>query len=127
MPAMWAQAESLMLDSGRAFRRSGEPAYDPEEQASTVPEVELFASRCKVKPPDTQDRTIEVAGRTAVVVDAVLHLPVSTEPLTAGDEWLVEAVDPLSAARAGRRYRVLGPVERTWATARRYQVEEVLT
>ena len=127
LPEMRAHAESMMLDTGRALRRSGEPVYDPAEQASVVPDVELFASRCKLQARDTQAGVRQVGERTAALSQLVLHLPVSTEPLAPDDEWEVLKVGPLSLVPVGRRYRVIAPFEKSLPTARRYEVEEVVT
>lgn len=121
-----AHAESMMLDQGRAIRRSGDPVYDEASQSTTVPEVELFASRCKIQASSLRTVDREVGARTAIISPIVLHLPHGTPPLLAGDEWELVEVDPLSAVVAGRRYRVAGPFEKSLATARRYEAEEVV-
>lgn len=127
LPEMRAHAESLMQDSGRALRRSGEPVYDPAEQASVVPELELFASRCKIQASNAQASVQQIGERSAVLSEVSLHLPATTAPLAPDDEWEVLTVGPLSSVPVGRRYRVIAPFEKTWATARRYKVEEVVT
>ena len=63
----------------------------------------------------------------AVLSQVVLHLPASTAPLVPDDEWEVTAVGPLSSSLPGRRYRVVTPFEKSWAIARRYEVEEIVT
>lgn len=126
LPEMRAAAESLMLDQGRALRL-GEPVYDPDEQTSTPAVEELFESRCKVKSGAIQAAVIQLGERTAAVVKVELHLPISTPPLRAGDEWEVTEPHALSAVPVGRRYRVISPFEKSLATARRYDVEEVVS
>lgn len=126
MAEHYADAESMMLDHGRATR-VGEPVYDPEGQTSTPAVVELFESRCKIKIGTVQAAVIQVGERTAAVVRVELHLPISTPPLLAGDEWEVVEPHALSAVPTGRRYRVIAPFEKSLATARRYDVEEVVS
>lgn len=121
-----ADAESLMVDFGRALRL-GAPVYDEETQESTSPEVELFEGRCKIRSRDMQSGTRQVGDRTAVLSQVVLHVPVDTPPLDPEDIWEMRSVGPLSISAVGRRYKVVGPFEKTWARDRRYEVEEVIT
>lgn len=125
LPELRAHAESLMVDAGRALRPSGGVVY--ADQQETREYVEVFTSRCKVKPRDLGVEAVEVGGRSAVRDRPVLHLPVSAPPLLPGDEWEITAVSPLSTVVVGRRYRVSGPFEKSLATARRYEVEEMVT
>lgn len=127
LPFMRAQAESLMTDAGAAKRPTGETAYDPVEQADVPTYSALFSSPCKIQSRDLQARMEEVGGRTATSVRVELHLPVSTAPLTVGDVWTMTAVMSTSTASVGRAYRVLGPVEKTYPTARRYEVEVIVS
>jgi hypothetical protein len=56
-----------------------------------------------------------------------LHLPVGTAPLTVGDVWTMTAVDASSSATVGATYRVTAPVDGSFLTARRYEVERVVS
>ena len=124
LPEMRAQAESLMLDTGKALRPTGGYEYvDGEDVLATD---DLFTSRCKIQTRTIQARESEVGGRTAVTVRTELHLPADTPPMVAGDLWEFTAVDPLSLATVGQRVRVLAPVAGTLKTARRYEVEQVV-
>lgn len=127
LPLLRAQAESMMLDAGRALRPAGEMVYDPATQAETRVEDEIFASGCKIQSTTLVDPSREVGGRSAVSVRLSLHLPASTEPLQVGDEWEIVEPGPLSSVPAGRRYRIEAPFEKSLATARRYGVAEVVT
>lgn len=119
-------AESLMLDTGQASRplENQWVVVDGVEVQATAP---LFGSVCKIQTREVQARESEVGGRTAVEVRMELHLPVDTAPLTAGDVWGIAAAHPLSLSVAGQRFRVVGPVAGTFKTARRYQIEEVVS
>lgn len=122
-------AESLMLDAGTASRPTGELVYDSEAQAE-VPEMDPdfgFTSSCKIQARDVVVRTAEVGARTAASVRLELHLPVSTAPLQTGDVWTVTDPHGLSTVPAGTAYRVSGPVEGTAKTARRYEIERVVS
>lgn len=116
-----------MFDTGTAKRPSG-TAYDatPSVQAVVPTYDVLFASPCKIQARNVAALTQEVGGRTATTVRLELHLPADTAPLTTGDVWEMTAVSDFSTAVVGRRYRVTAPVEKTFPTARRYEVEEVV-
>ena len=119
-----AAAERLMLDQGTAKRPTGGWEYvDGEDVLATDP---LFESPCKIQTRDTQDRLVEVGGRSATVVRVELHLPADTDPLEVGDLFTVDWPHALSTVPEGRTYRVLAPFEKGLATARRYEVEVVL-
>lgn len=122
-----AAAERLMLDAGTALRPTGETAYDPATQTEGDVYADLFTSPCKIQSRSLAAREEQVAGRTATSVRVELHLPASTEPLTAGDVWEVTTPHSLSVVPAGRRYRILAPFEKGLATARRYEVEVMVS
>lgn len=129
LPYLRAEAEALMLDVGTASRPTGGYTYDPSANGGQGGDVEttsdLFTSPCKIQSRNLVTQAAEVGERTAIVVRTELHLPVSTAPLTTGDLWEVTTPHALSTVPTGQRYRVVGPVGKTLATARRYDVEEV--
>lgn len=125
LPFLRAEAESLMLDTGNALRPTGGWVVvgGIEVQATDT----LFASPCKVQTRAIQAREAQVGGRTAVEVRTELHLPADTAPLAVGDLWEFTTVHALSLSVVGQRLRVTAPVAGTLKTARRYQVEEVVS
>lgn len=127
LPRMRAEAESLMLDTGTAKRPTGGTVYDPVTQTQAAATTDLFVSPCKIQARTLAAEVEEVGGRTATTVRLELHLPASTAPLTTGDLFAVTAVSSLSTAVVGRTYRVVAPHEKSWPTARRYDVEAVVS
>ena len=125
-----AEAEALMLDTGKALRPTGTTTYDPAADggngADVQVTVDLFTSRCKVQTRNVQARQSEVGGRTSTSVTTELHLPADSAPLLVGDLFEFTTVHPLSLSRVGQRVRVLGPVAGTLKTAARYEVEEIV-
>ena len=133
--ALRRDALALMLDAGKALRPTGGYEYvgGVEIQATDA----LFGSdaapvRCKIKPPRTTTRDVEVGGRTAAVVPDELHLPADPDhpeyaDLTIGDLWEIVTVDPQSLTRVGRRYRITGEADGSMVTACRYTVERVVS
>lgn len=128
LPRWRAEAEALMFDAGQAKRPTGETVYDEGEQDMVLEYVEDFGfeSRCKIQSRNLVARDEEVGARTATSVRLELHLPVNTEPLTTGDEWEITEAADISTASVGRKYRVTAPVEKTWPTARRYEVVAIV-
>lgn len=127
LPYLRAAAEALMLDAGTAKRPTGGYVYDPATDSDVEATADLFSSACKIQSRNVQPHEAEVGGRTSVSVRTELHLPTSTAALTAGDLWVMTAVHALSTVANGTTYRVLAPVGKTLATARRYEVEQVVT
>jgi hypothetical protein len=123
LPFLRAEAEALMVDAGTAMRPTGGFVYDAGTDTEVEAADDLFDSPCKVQTRNIQPRESEVGERTAVTYRVELHLPVSSEPLAAGDLFEITAVDDLSLSVVGQRFRVLAPVAGTLKTARRYEVE----
>ena len=111
-----------MVDAGTAKRPTGTAYTDGAEVTSYTT---LFSSACKIQGSGLQAQDAEVGARTSVIVPLQLHLPAATEPLTVGDVFTVVTPHTLSTVPAGAAYRVTAPVEGSFRTARRYQVERV--
>lgn len=117
-------AESLMTDTVTVRRATGETAQDPNT-GSTVPVyADLFTSKCKVQARNLTALTAEAGGRTATTVRLELHLPLSAAAVQTGDVAEITAVGALSDVQLlGRKFRITAPVAKSYATARRYEVE----
>lgn len=125
LPFLRAEAEALMLDAGTAKRPNGGWVVVDGKEVEAIDD--LFDSICKIQSRSLAVQNDEVGGRTATTVRLELHLPASTAPLTVGDLFELTRLHAMSTADLNARYRVLGPVGKTWATARRYEVEEVVS
>ena len=128
LPDMRRQAESLMLDRGTMRRANGGTTQDPDS-GTTVPTYDdLFTSNAKIQTRNLQARESEVGGRTSTSVRVELHLPVSAPAVETGDVWEVTRVNALSDVQLlGRKFRVIAPVGKSFATARRLEVEEIVS
>jgi hypothetical protein len=118
-------AEREMLDTGTAKRPTGGSVYSGGVDVEAT--TDLFTSPCKVQSRNLVSQSAEVGARTAVSIRTELHLPASSAPLTAGDLFVVTTPHALSTVPPDTRYRITGPVGKTLATARRYEVEEVVS
>lgn len=122
-------AEQLMVDIFALTRPTGEgTVYDSATQSEAEATSSLGTSVGKIQSRSLVVTEAEVAGRTAGTVRIELHLPVTAPALRRGDLATMTATGPMTpAALIGRRLRVVGPVGKTWATAMRYEVEEVVS
>lgn len=123
-----ADAESLMLDTGKALRPTGGRAYDAGTQTEVDVYDDLFGPvACKIKPSGLSTHTSEAGERTVVTIPAGLHLPATAQNagLVPGDVWEIVSAHAQSLSTVGRRYRVTSEVDGTIVTACRYSVERV--
>jgi hypothetical protein len=128
LPELRAQAESLMTDSCTVRRATGETAQN--EDTGTVGPVytDQFSSKCKVQARALAALTAEAGGRTATTVRLELHLPLSAGAAEVGDVAEITAVGALSDVHLlGRKFTITAPVAKSFATARRYEVTEVVS
>jgi hypothetical protein len=115
LPIMQQQAESLMT-SPCLITRPGTPVLDEDTGNITPTTVTVFSGYCKVQTRDTLTQQSE-SGSSAVAIQRYeVHVPLSSGPYLEHD--LVEV--------SGRRFRVVGLNLKTWQTAQRLPVEEVI-
>lgn len=102
--------------SGTAFNETtglDEPTY-----------VTRFSSVCKVQARELQSSERDAGGAERTLVRLSVHLPISAGAVETDDVLTITAAayDP---QLVGRVFRVLAPVGKSFATARRLEVEEV--
>lgn len=119
-----ARAESLMLDTCRITRASGEEVTDPTTGEVTFPGATVYEGRCKVQTAQVQEATPDAAGRRFTIQASQLHLPITAGPVAVGDivEMLTGSLDEQLATA---RYRITATHHKSLATAQRVEVEEV--
>lgn len=123
------RAERAMTDTVTVswLDPAAEPVQDPNTGSETVPPTVRFTSKCKVQARNLAARAEEVGGRTATTVTVELHLPISAPAVEVGDLCEITAVGALSDVQLlGRTFRVVAPVAKSFATARRFDVEEIV-
>ena len=125
-----AMAESLMTDSFTIRRATGGMTVDPETGVSSPVTVEVWSGHGKVQTAGgIASQVVSASGDSSNVGGMVpvwslyLHLPVSATGLEPGDLATCDASsDP---DLVGRRYRLVNmQSEKTFATARRWNVQE---
>lgn len=130
LPEMRAMAESLMVDTVTVsyVDPDAEPVQNPETGSTEPVYAQRFTSKCKIQTRNLQARAEEVGGRTATTVSVELHLPIGAPAVEVGDVCEVTAVGSLSDIQLlGRKFKVVAPVAKTFATARRLEVTEVVS
>lgn len=120
--------EALMTDTFTVYRKTGATTVDPD----TLEEVPVFAVVVedvlgKLKDAEARPRVAFIPGIGAAVSSLEWHCPVETTGILTDDEVECTAVgdetgDP---ELVGTRVRITGPFAKSYATARRFPVEEV--
>lgn len=119
-------AEALMVDTCEVKHLDPEEPTTLNENGVDVPNyITRFTSPCKVQERGVQSVEREAGGHEATILRTFVHLPISTAAVEVDDVLTITAAthDP---QLVGRTFRVLAPSGKTFATARRLEVEEVV-
>jgi hypothetical protein len=120
-----ALAESQMQDTSTIKRASDETTIDPSTGLPTTTWTTIYSGKCKIQ-SDSVQAVNPTSGDHSYTVDRLsVHVPVSATGVQVGDQ--VEITDSaLDAANMGRKFRVASMFRKTFATAQRLPVEEVV-
>lgn len=122
-----AAAVDLMLDTVTITRPTGEPGeYDPVTgERGPAPTTTVYTGPGKVQTYEPYETTQRSGEHMYVQQRYYLQLPITATTVAVGDTATVTASanDP---ALAGRSYRVAGEHAKSWATARRVLIDEVV-
>lgn len=109
-------------------RATGEVTQDPVT-LEDVPVYGVVCSDlpCKIKAASTQPNAAQLPGQTVVLSRLELHVPMSTTGVLTNDIVTVDSVDPVTGDPdlPGKTFRITGPFLKSYATARRFPVEDV--
>ena len=96
---------------------------EPDPVTGDVPRVTVYTGRCKVQSFDAQESNPEAAGTVYTVQRYRVDVPVGSFRPVVGAEVTMGGVafDP---NLSGRKYRVVGLLHKSMATAYRLAVEE---
>ena len=124
MRAGRALAERLMTDTAVVF---GEPTRGPLNEDTghydTVPN-QIYAGACKVKATNTLNEEVDAQAQNLVIQRLTVAFPITDDTVFAADTTLTITASATDSALVGRTFRITGPHSQTYATARRYPVEE---
>lgn len=126
LPAMRAEAESLMVDSIR-FAHPGTETYDDTTGGYvTTPGTTIYAGPCKVQVRAASPADASVGDAELVIDRLEIHVPVSAVDIPPSSVGTITAVGAASdPSLVGNQYRVLGTHAASFKTARRLPVELV--
>lgn len=110
-------ALSLMGDKCKISRVIGLASGADGWQTHT--ESVVWEGPCRVQTYEPYEATITAGGHTSVVQRYQIHLPVDTPPLQEGDLVTVDGYQ--------RVFRVAGLLQKTFQTAQRLLVDEVIS
>ena len=116
-------AVSNMRDACVIERRTGR-VLDEATLEYTDTWTQVYAGRCRVKVKDTQPAESEPGGRTFVVTDAVVQIPVDSTHYADGDRVTVTSCE-FDPALVGVVLSVTSRDPISQATSRRLHVSEV--
>lgn len=121
-------AQRRMLDTFAIKTPTG-TAYNPATGNDETTYADLFTTKGRVKVSGgLSARESEAGGRTVVTVVRELHIPVSSAAVPTGAVAVCTVVHATSdPTLLGATLRLAGPAPGSQTTARRLEVEEVLT
>jgi len=127
LPVLRAQAESLMTDTCTVRRDTGTTTIDPE----TLQEVPVYSTvhtglKCKIQFPSNRATEVQIPGQQVAKSDLEWHIPIATTGVLTDDLVTMDTVDSVTGdpELVGKVFRVSGPFLKSYATARRFQIEE---
>ena len=117
----------MMRDTCTVRRDTGTTTIDPETlQEVPVYDTILTGLRCKIQFPTNRSTEVQVPGQQVAKTDMEWHVPIATVGVLTDDLVTIDTVDPVTGDpdMVGKVVRVVGPFLKSWATARRFQIEE---
>lgn len=115
LPEMQRQAESMMI-TPCTISRDGEPVLDEDTGNYTPSHTVIFSGLCKIQTKDTEVN-VAVGGSAEMVLQRYeIHVPVTSGPFQDKDV----------VTTPGRTFHVQGVHLKSWQTAQRLPVVEVV-
>lgn len=126
LPGLRAEAEGRMVDSCTIRRGGGAPVFDPETGGYTTPAgTEVYSGKCEVQISDGLNARESEAGGAEITLSRVtLKIPMSVEGVLPDDVATIDTSE-LDGDLVDMTFRVLSTFAKTFATARRLQVERL--
>lgn len=104
-------------------RKTGTVWNETEGKDTVIYGMTVYTGKCKLQDRMMQQGEAEAGGRETVTFASVLHLPVSVTAVQVDD--VAEVTASQDPAAVGRKLRVAQVFYKSYATARRLQVEDV--
>lgn len=115
-----------MVDSCRISRTSGAPGpLDPATGlGAPAPTATVYEGKCRVQTYEAQESRPESGDHVYGVQRYSVHIPVG--PVVRVDDLVTVTSATLDPDLIGRRYKVVGLLHKSYATANRLLVEEIV-
>lgn len=117
-------AEALMLDACTVKYATG-TSFNSSTGLDETTYTTRFTSACKVQARELQSNERDAGGAERTTVRLSVHLPISAGAVETDDILTITAA-PHDSQLVGRVFRILAPGGKSFATARRLEVEEVV-
>lgn len=117
-------AQSTFIDT-YMVTRPGELVTDPDTGEVKNEAMEVYTGKGKIQVNAASNETPEAGGHQFTVQTMSLHLPVTAGPFQISDTVTVLA-SPLDPHRVGHQFRITALHDKTFATAQRLKVEQVV-
>lgn len=133
LPGLRAQAESMMIDRCVVERETPGTVLNEETGQYEPTRVRVYPPAesldtdgpCRYKAANTAVRDVEAAGQLLIEQTATLSLPVATSLEVAEGDYVTFTASAFDPQMVGLEVRISGEHHQTFATARRFPVEEV--
>lgn len=120
-----AAAERLMTDTAAVTAQPVKGALNEHGEYDDGQPTPLYEGACKVKVTDTLNQDVNVQGRLLIVQRLNVDFPINDATIFAPGTHVTMTASRTDTALVGRKFRTTGPHSQTYATARRYPVEEI--
>lgn len=124
LPRFREQAESLMTDTCTISGGTEQDFNETTLEYETV-ETVVYDGPCRLKFAATAVQDVEAAGQTLIVQSATLSLPVATSTAVKQNHIATMTNSVNDPGLIGVQFRIEGPHHQSFATARRFPVQEV--
>lgn len=123
LPELRAAAESTMVDTAEVYGLPVSTWVEESASYEDVPEL-VHTGPCEIKVADVLVNPVDAQGQQLIVQRSTVKFPVSADTLFPEDFTIKIIESRFDPANVGRLFRITGPHAQTYATARRYPVEE---
>lgn len=118
-----AAAEALMTDTCTVTAVTGQTT-DPETGVVTTTTTTVYTGKCKIQQATAMGQRVRVGEISEILSRVQVHLPVVGSEAVRQGHLVTVTASATDVALVGRVYRIHDEAAKTYATARRFGVEE---
>lgn len=117
-------AAKLFVDACTITRKTGE-ATNPDTGTITPTSLTIYSGKCKVQGASGFARPSDIGQAVLFLTRMQLHVPV-TAPVAQPDDLVTVTACVHDPDMVGRQWHIRGTPDKSWPTAHRYGIEEVV-